>query len=96
PPAPARSAGPPGPASASGMTPETLRLLGRLFRTPLTRATAPEGPHLVSDPATAAAYLFEAAAPPDPDRARLALPRTFTQVTPGTLPAPNGLVVLHL
>ncbi|MFE2274099.1 hypothetical protein ACFXB4_33345 [Streptomyces lavendulae] len=97
PPAPARSAGPPGPASATRMTPETLRLLGRLFRTPLTRATAPEGPHLVSDPATAAAYLFEAAAaPPDPDRPRLALPRTFTQVTPGTLPAPNGLVVLHL
>ncbi|MDH6537499.1 hypothetical protein [Streptomyces sp. SPB4] len=96
PPAPARSAGPPGPASASRMTPETLRLLGRLFRTPLTRSTAPEGPHLVSDPATAAAYLFEAAAPPDPDRPRLALPRTFTQVTPGTLPTPNGLVVLHL
>lgn len=78
------------------MTPETLRLLGRLFRTPLTRATAPEGPHLVSDPATAAAYLFEADAPPDPDHPRLALPRTFTQVTPGTLPAPNGLVVLHM
>ncbi|MEU2829327.1 hypothetical protein ABZ667_11760 [Streptomyces lavendulae] len=96
PPAPARSAGPPGPASATRMTPETLRLLGRLFRTPLTRATAPEGPHLVSDPAAAAAYLFEAAAPPDPDRPRLALPRTFTQVAPGTLPAPNGLVVLHL
>ncbi|MFB0632955.1 IclR family transcriptional regulator C-terminal domain-containing protein [Streptomyces sp. AB3(2024)] len=101
-PAPARSAAPhppatpPGPASATRMTPETLRLLGRLFRTPLTRATAPQGPHLVSDPATAAAYLFEADAPPDPDRPRLTLPRTFTQVTPGTLPAPNGLVVLHI
>ncbi|MET8756015.1 hypothetical protein ABZW32_38870 [Streptomyces sp. NPDC004667] len=101
-PAPARPAAPPapatppGPASATRMTPETLRLLGRLFRTPLTRATAPRGPHLVSDPATAAAYLFEADAPPDPDRPRLALPRTFTQVTPGTLPAPNGLVVLHM
>lgn len=96
PPAPARSAGPPGPAPATRMTPETLRLLGRLFRTPLTRATAPQGPHLVSDPATAAAYLFEADAPPDPDRPRLALPRTFSQVTPGTLSTPNGLVVLHL
>lgn len=92
---------PPGPPTH--ITPETLRHLGRLFRTPLTRITstgagaaAPDGPHLVSDPAAAAAYLFDADTLPDPDRPRLSLPHTFTQVVPGTLPAPDGLVVLRM
>lgn len=82
------------PAASTRITPETLRLLGRLFRTPLTRATAQDGPHLVSDPASAAAYLFEA--DPDPAHPSLTLPRTFTQITPGTLPTPDGLVVLRM
>lgn len=77
----------------TGVTPETLRHLRSLFRTPLTRATAsPDGPHLVSDSASAAAYLFDAL--PDTDRPRLSLPRTFAPLTPGSLPTPNGLVVL--
>ncbi|MEU9252179.1 IclR family transcriptional regulator C-terminal domain-containing protein [Streptomyces sp. NPDC048270] len=80
----------PGPAP---LTPETLRHLRRLFRTQLTGATgSPAGPHLVSDTTSAAAYLFEAL--PDTDRPCLSLPHTFTQVAPGTLATPTGLVVL--
>ncbi|MEV6732251.1 MULTISPECIES: IclR family transcriptional regulator C-terminal domain-containing protein [unclassified Streptomyces] len=93
-PAPHTAPQPSGPAPSTRITPETLRLLGRLFRTPLTRATAQAGPHLVSDPASAAAYLFEA--DPDPAHRHLALPHTFTQITPGTLPSPDGLVVLRM
>ncbi|MBT2480692.1 hypothetical protein J7E94_21225 [Streptomyces sp. ISL-94] len=76
------------------VTPETLRHLRRLFRTPLTGTTpSPAGPHLVSDTTAAAAYLFDAA--PDTGPPRLSLPHTFTEVTPGTLTTPAGLVVLH-
>ncbi|MEU8461159.1 IclR family transcriptional regulator C-terminal domain-containing protein [Streptomyces sp. NPDC029003] len=97
PPGPRRTHTPPhahpaGPAPSTRITPETLRLLGRLFRTPLTRVTAQDGPHLVNDPASAAAYLFEA----EPDPTRLTLPRTFTDITPGSLPHPDGLVVLRM
>ncbi|MFG2616171.1 hypothetical protein ACGFXC_00965 [Streptomyces sp. NPDC048507] len=66
-------------------------------RTPFG-AVAPRGPafdpraYLVNDPVTAAAYLFEA----DPDPYRLALPRTVTDITPSTLPHPDGLVVLRM
>lgn len=75
------------------VTPETLRHLRRLFRTPLTGAMAAAGgPHLVSDSKAAAAYLFEAA--PDTGQPRLSLPHTFTSVTPGSLTTPTGLVVL--
>lgn len=75
------------------VTPETLRHLRRLFRTPLAEAAAAaQGPHLVSDTTTAAAYLFEAA--PDGTAPRLSLPHTFTSVTPGSLTRPTGLVVL--
>lgn len=83
-------------AGAAGITPEVLRHLRNLFRTPLTgvgSAAAPEGPHLVSDPASAAAYLFDAAS--DGGQPRLALPRTFGPVSPGALSAPGGLVVLR-
>ncbi|MET3984373.1 DNA-binding IclR family transcriptional regulator [Streptomyces sp. PvR034] len=72
----------------------TLRHLRSVFRTPHTRATASPGPHLVSDPASEAAYLF-AASP----RARggdgpaLALPRTFAPLPP--LGPGGDLVVLH-
>ncbi|GGS08268.1 hypothetical protein Snoj_12240 [Streptomyces nojiriensis] len=75
------------------LTPETLRHLRRLFRTPLAGgAAAAGGPHLVSDTAAAAAYLFDAA--PDTGQPRLSLPHTFTSVVPGSLTTPTGLVVL--
>lgn len=75
------------------VTPETLRHLRQLFRTPLAEAAAaPQGPHLVSDTTAGAAYLFDAA--PDGDAPRLSLPHTFTSVTPGSLTRPTGLVVL--
>ncbi|OEJ34481.1 hypothetical protein BGK67_26910 [Streptomyces subrutilus] len=75
------------------LTPETLRHLRRMFRTPLTGTTgSPAGPHLVSDTSSAAAYLFEAL--PDTGGPCLSLPHTFTQVAPGTLATPTGLVVL--
>ncbi len=92
PPAGPAPAAPPGPERAPA-TPETLRHLRRLFRTPLTGVTAaPDGPHLVSDTGAAEAYLFDAA--PESGRPRLYLPRTFTSVTPGSLPPPTGLIVL--
>lgn len=79
------------------VTAETLRQLRSLFRTPLTRATAgADGPHLVSDSASEAAYLFDA---PEGDGAPgLALPRTFAPLAPGSLrhtDGLDGLVVLH-
>lgn len=75
------------------LTPETLRHLRRLFRTRLTSTTgSPAGPHLVSDTTSAAAYLFDAL--PDTGQPCLSLPHTFTQVAPGTLATPTGLVVL--
>lgn len=72
------------------VTAETLRQLRSLFRTPLTRATAgADGPHLVSDSASEAAYLFDA---PEEDGARgLALPRTFAPLVPGSLRTTDGL-----
>lgn len=83
-------------APVTPVTPETLRQLRLLFRTPLAEAAAAaHGPHLVSDTTTAAAYLFEAA--PDGATPRLSLPHTFTSVTPGSLTRPTdptGLVVL--
>ncbi|MGW7331815.1 hypothetical protein ACWGIU_25155, partial [Streptomyces sp. NPDC054840] len=73
--------------------PETLRHLRRLFRTPLTGGSAAAGgPHLVSDTAAAAAYLFDAAS--DTEEPRLSLPHTFTSLPPGSLTTPTGLVVL--
>ncbi|MER7823383.1 IclR family transcriptional regulator C-terminal domain-containing protein [Streptomyces sp. NPDC096097] len=75
------------------VTPETLRHLRQLFRTPLTGGSAAaDGPHLVSDTAAAAAYLFDPV--PDTDRPRLSLPHTFTSLPPGSLTTPTGLVVL--
>ncbi|MFB7465982.1 IclR family transcriptional regulator C-terminal domain-containing protein, partial [Streptomyces sp. NPDC056224] len=85
---------PPQPTRAAPLTPETLRHLRRLFRTPLTDTTGSAGgPHLVSDTTSAAAYLFDAL--PDTGQPCLALPHTFTQVAPGTLTTPRGLVVLR-
>ncbi|MEU9417119.1 hypothetical protein [Streptomyces sp. NPDC048272] len=82
------------PVSPAGITPETLRHLRKLFRTPVGGGGAvPDGPHLVSDPVAAAAYLF-AAVPEDAERPRLALPHTFAPLTPGSLTTPGGLVVL--
>ncbi len=102
PPEPAAAAAEPGSAPAgppeprpvrAPVTPETLRHLRRLFRTPLAEAAAaPRGPHLVSDTTSGAAYLFDAA--PDGATPRLSLPHTFTAVTPGSLTRPTGLVVL--
>ncbi|MER6313983.1 IclR family transcriptional regulator C-terminal domain-containing protein [Streptomyces sp. NPDC001581] len=97
-PAPADAPAAEHPARALPMrapvTPETLRHLRRLFRTPLTGATAtPGGPHLVSDTTAAAAYLFDAA-PAGDQPPRLSLPHTFTSVAPGSLTTPTGLVVL--
>ncbi|MDD9379917.1 IclR family transcriptional regulator C-terminal domain-containing protein [Streptomyces sp. ZAF1911] len=79
------------------VTAETLRQLRRVFRTPLTRATGgAEGPHLVSDSASEAAYLFDA---PQGDGAPgLALPRTYAPLVPGSLrtaDGQDGLVVLR-
>ncbi len=75
------------------VTAETLRHLRSLFRTPLSRSTASaSGPHLVSDTAAEAAYFFDAL--PDSGPPRLALPHTFAPLTPGSLPAREGLVVL--
>ncbi len=87
-------AGPPEPRPMRApVTPETLRHLRRLFRTPLAEAAAaPRGPHLVSDTTSGAAYLFDAA--PDGAAPHLSLPHTFTSVTPGSLTRPSGLVVL--
>nr|WP_279346361.1 IclR family transcriptional regulator C-terminal domain-containing protein [Streptomyces sp. AP-93] len=72
------------------VTAETLRQLRSLFRTPLTRATAgADGPHLVSDSSSEAAYLFDA---PEGDGAPgLALPRTFAPLVPGSLRTADGL-----
>ncbi|MEU6863316.1 IclR family transcriptional regulator C-terminal domain-containing protein [Streptomyces sp. NPDC046876] len=91
--------GAPEPAPAAGqpvptrVTAETLRHLRSLFRTPLARATASaSGPHLVSDTAAEAAYFFDA--PADGGPPRLALPHTFAPLTPGSLRAREGLVVL--
>ncbi|WUG89763.1 hypothetical protein OHU74_30150 [Streptomyces sp. NBC_00454] len=87
----------PGPQPAAEPVPvsaETLRHLRRLFRTPLTRAAQEaDGPHLVSDSASEAAYLFDA--PPDGDFPGLALPRTFAPLVPGSLRTAEGLVVLR-
>lgn len=88
----------PAPPTAPDPVPvsaETLRHLRRLFRTPLARAAAQEanGPHLVSDSASEAAYLFDA--PPDGDFPGLALPRTFAPLVPGSLRTAEGLVVLR-
>lgn len=91
--APGALAAVPGPAPGP-VTPETLRHLRRLFRTPLPRsAEEPDGPHLVSDSASEAAYLFDA--PPEGGVPCLALPRTFAPLLPGSLPAADGLVVLR-
>lgn len=92
----------PGPQAAPAPVPEpapvtaeTLRQLRRLFRTPLTRAVAggAAGPHLVSDSASEAAYLFDA--PADTGEPCLALPRTFAPMVPGSLRTAEGLVVLR-
>ncbi|RSS82727.1 hypothetical protein EF903_26840 [Streptomyces sp. WAC05292] len=93
---PGRGSGP-APAAApqpTRVTAETLRHLRSLFRTPLVgaAAAAAAGPHLVSDPAAEAAYLFEAG--PDGGPPRLALPRTFAPLMPGSLRTREGLVVL--
>ncbi len=84
------------PPAAAAPTPETLRHLrhlGRLFRTPLTRfAASAAGPHLVSDSASGAAYLF--GTDPEGEGPRLALPQTLGPLAPGSLPAQEGLVVL--
>lgn len=84
---PARPEPPPMPVP---VTAETLRQLRSLFRTPLTRATAgADGPHLVSDSASEAAYLFDA---PEGDGVPgLALPRTFAPLVPGSLRRTDGL-----
>ncbi|MEV6728137.1 IclR family transcriptional regulator C-terminal domain-containing protein [Streptomyces sp. NPDC051364] len=77
----------------SHVTPETLRHLRSLFRTPLTRATpSPAGPHLVSDTAAEAAYFFDPL--PESGPPRLALPLTFAPLTPGSLPPSEGLLIL--
>ncbi|MBT2452577.1 hypothetical protein J7F03_37140 [Streptomyces sp. ISL-43] len=100
---------PPGPVP---VTAETLRHLRSVFRTPLSRAAGraawrdgadgagpaggAEGPHLVSDSASGAAYLFEAPeAAPDGGLPGLALPRTFAPLVPGSLRTADGLVVLR-
>ncbi|WSK19052.1 IclR family transcriptional regulator C-terminal domain-containing protein [Streptomyces sp. NBC_01298] len=79
------------------VTAETLRQLRRMFRTPLTRTTGgADGPHLVSDSAAEAAYLFDA--PQDDTAPGLALPRTFAPLVPGSLRTADGrdgLVVLR-
>lgn len=87
-------AAPGGPApDPSRTTPETLRHLRMLFRTPLTRgAASPADPHLVSDTAAEAAYFF--APLPESDPPRLSLPRTFAPLTPGSLPTADRLLVL--
>lgn len=79
------------------VTADTLRHLRSLFRTPLTRAmVGADGPHLVSDSASEAAYLFDA---PEGDGVPgLALPRTVAPLVPGSLRTTDGLdglVVLH-
>lgn len=80
-------------ADPPGVTPETLRHLRMLFRTPLTRSTAsPADPHLVSDTAAEAAYFFDPL--PRSDTPRLSLPRTFAPLTPGSLPTADRLLVL--
>ncbi|GHE25364.1 hypothetical protein GCM10017778_02210 [Streptomyces vinaceus] len=90
--APAARASAPAPRP-SGVTPETLRHLRMLFRTPLTRPTAsPADPHLVSDTASEAAYFFDPL--PESEEPRLSLPVTFAPLSPGTLPTAKGLVVL--
>ncbi|MFF4851896.1 IclR family transcriptional regulator C-terminal domain-containing protein [Streptomyces sp. NPDC001194] len=91
--APASADAAPAARPLPGVTPETLRHLRMLFRTPLTRPTAsPADPHLVSDTASEAAYFFGPL--PDSDQPRLSLPVTFAPLTPGTLPTAKGLVVL--
>nr|WP_324289380.1 IclR family transcriptional regulator C-terminal domain-containing protein [Streptomyces sp. H34-S4] len=76
------------------VTAETLRQLRSLFRTPLTRATAgADGPHLVSDSASEAAYLFDAQQ--DDGTQGLVLPRTYAPLVPGSLRTADGLVVLR-
>ncbi|AXE27415.1 hypothetical protein C0216_10425 [Streptomyces globosus] len=94
---PGRGSSPAAAAAApqpTRVTAETLRHLRSLFRTPLVGAAAATaaGPHLVSDPAAEAAYLFEAG--PDGGPPRLALPRTFAPLTPRCLRTRDGLVVL--
>lgn len=82
------------PAADTAPTPEALRHLGRVFRTPLARFTeSASGPHLVSDSVSGAAYLFDDTGPGG-GGPRLALPRTLGPLAPGSLPARGGLVVL--
>ncbi|QES52186.1 IclR family transcriptional regulator [Streptomyces venezuelae] len=84
---------PDGPGERS---PETMRHLRSVFRTPLSAAAESVGPHLVSDAASATAYLFDA---PDPDahsaRPALALPHAFTPFAPVDA-AGEGLLVLGM
>lgn len=60
------------------------------------RAAGAAGPHLVSDSASEAAYLFDAPRAPQEDGLPgLALPRTFAPLVPGSLRTADGLVVLR-
>ncbi|MCB5182943.1 hypothetical protein LG632_26750 [Streptomyces sp. SMC 277] len=71
----------PAPAAEPDPT-AAARHLRNLFRRPLHGAAAAStGPHLVSDPAAAAAYLFEAE-PPESPHPSLALPLTYTPFEP--------------
>lgn len=85
----------PGPVP---VTAETLRHLRSLFRTPLPRGSGgggggAGGPHLVSDSASEAAYLFDA--PQAGGAPGLVLPHTFAPLVPGSLRTADGLVVLR-
>ncbi|MER5933494.1 IclR family transcriptional regulator C-terminal domain-containing protein [Streptomyces sp. NPDC002054] len=82
------------PDGAADGSPETLRHLRSVFRTPLPAAADSVGPHLVSDAASATAYLFDA---PEPEAARpvLALPHAFTPFAPVDA-AGEGLLVLGM
>ncbi|MEV7611718.1 IclR family transcriptional regulator C-terminal domain-containing protein [Streptomyces sp. NPDC089799] len=75
---------PPDAAPAARTGPEALRHLRSVFRTPLPARdpSAAGGPHLVSDPSSETAYLFDAPDPGPEEPPTLALPHTFTPFTP--------------
>ncbi|MBW5486554.1 hypothetical protein GPJ59_33065 [Streptomyces bambusae] len=84
----------PAPADLA-VTPQTVRHLRSIFRRRLRGAGGSAGPHLVSDPAAAAAYFFDTETEADGEHPSLALPLTCTPYEPQEREG-EGLLVLSM